>query len=127
MLSFNQHKDLLQLMIDAAEGEGGKEEKLTDEEIVVHCITFLLAGYDTTANTLAYTSYLLALNPEVQEKLQADIDEYFESNPVSWSNLHQLYVNIVNGTCLHWSNCSLIPRPLPNFISQPEFFSTAAR
>ena len=86
MVSFTQHKDLLQLMIDAAESESREEEeKLTDEEIAVHCMTFLLAGYDTTANTLAYTSYLLALNPEVQQKLQEEIDEYFESNPVSWS------------------------------------------
>ena len=73
-------------MIDAtAEGEGGGDKKLTDEEIVSHSITFLLAGYETTANALAYTSYLLALNPEIQEKLQAEIDEYFESKPVSWS------------------------------------------
>jgi len=84
-LSPPQHKDLLQLMIDATEeGEGGGGRRLTDEEIVSHSITFLLAGYETTANTLAYTSYLLALNPEIQEKLQAAIDEYFESNPVSW-------------------------------------------
>ena len=72
-------------MIDAtAEGEGGGGKKLTDEEIVSHSITFLLAGYETTANALAYTSYLLALNPEKQEKLQAKIDEYFDSNPVSF-------------------------------------------
>ena len=71
-------------MIDAtAEGEDGGGKRLTDEEIVAHSITFLLAGYETTANALAYTSYLLALNPEIQEKLQAKIDEYFESNPVS--------------------------------------------
>ena len=71
-------------MIDATtEGEGGGGKKLTDEEIVSHSITFLLAGYETTANALAYTSYLLALNPEIQQKLQAKIDEYFESNPVS--------------------------------------------
>ena len=91
MLSFAQHKDLLQLMIDATGRESGEEEeqKLTDEEIAVHCMTFLLAGYDTTANTLAYTSYLLALNHEVQQKLQEGIDEYFESNPVSWSYIHK--------------------------------------
>ena len=76
-------------MMDAAErGEGGEEKKLTDEEIVTNSIVFLLAGYETTANTLAFTSYLLALNPEIQEKLQAEIDEYFESNPVSWSLMH---------------------------------------
>ena len=55
--------------------------------IVAHSITFLLAGYETIANTLAYTSYLLALNPEIQEKLRAKFDEYFESNLVSWHSL----------------------------------------
>ena len=71
-------------MIDATEeGEGGGGRRLTDEEIVVQSITFLLAGYEATSNTLAYTSYLLALNPEIQEKLQTTIDEYFENNPVS--------------------------------------------
>ena len=67
-LSPPQHKDLLQLMIDTTEeGEGGGNRRLTDEEIVVQSITFLLAGYETTANTLAYTSYLLALNPEIPD------------------------------------------------------------
>ena len=87
-LSFHQHKDLLQLMIDATEGEDGGEGKLSDEEIVANSILFLLAGFETTANALAYTSYLLALNPEKQEKLQTEIDEYFESKPVSQSLRH---------------------------------------
>ena len=76
-------------MIDATEeGEGGGDRRLTDEEIVVQSITFLVAGYEATSNTLAYTSYLLALNPEIQEKLQTTIDEYFENNPVSGGALH---------------------------------------
>jgi len=77
-----KHKDLLQLMIDATvEGEDGETRGFTDEEIAASSMSFLLAGYETTANTLAYASYLLALNPEIQDKLQAKIDEYFESNP----------------------------------------------
>ena len=63
----------------------GGEGKLSDEEIVTNSIVFLIAGNETTANTLAFTSYLLALHPEIQEKLQAKIDEYFESKPVSQS------------------------------------------
>ena len=89
---------MLQLMIDAtgdetavgeAEvGESGcpfhkKPGKLTDEEVVGHARIVLLAGYETTANTLAYTSYLLALNPDIQEKLQSEIDNYFDEKPVS--------------------------------------------
>ena len=84
-------------MIDAADGEGGEEKKLSDEEIVGHSIVFLIAGNETTANTLAFTSYLLALNPEIQEKLQAKIDEYFKSKPVSRSSVHShLIVDIVD-------------------------------
>ena len=59
------------------------EKKLTDKEIVAYSITFLLAGYETTSNTLAYISYLLALNPAVQKQLQTEIDEYFSDNPVT--------------------------------------------
>ena len=84
-------------MIDATEGEGGEKGKLSDEEIVSNSILFLLAGNETTANTLAFTSYLLALHPEIQEKLQAEIDEYFESKPVSWSYVHShMIVDIVD-------------------------------
>lgn len=59
------------------------EKKLTDKEIVAYSISFLLAGYETTSNTLAYLSYLLALNPAVQKQLQTEIDEYFRDNPVT--------------------------------------------
>ena len=69
-------------MIDAtAEGEDVKN-KLTDSQIIGNAITFMLAGYETTANALSYTSYLLALNPRIQEKLQEEIDTYMEENPV---------------------------------------------
>ena len=80
-----QHMDLLQFMIDAtAEGEEGEgmKNKLTDSQIIGNAITFMLAGYETTANALSYTSYLLAINPHVQEKLQEEIDTYLEENPV---------------------------------------------
>ena len=38
---------------------------------------FLAAGYETTATTLAYLCYYLALYPKIQKKLQDEIDEYF--------------------------------------------------
>ncbi len=69
-------------MIDAsAEGEGGVI-KLSNDQIIAQSTGFLLAGYETTANTLAYTAYLLALHPQVQERLQREIDSYMENNPV---------------------------------------------
>ena len=38
------------------------------------CMTFLLSGYETIASVLAYTSYLLALNLDVQDQLCTAID-----------------------------------------------------
>ena len=89
-------------MIDAgseeeeAKGEVGGEtveggttahgrRKLTDDEIVINALTFVLAGSETTGAALSYTSYLLALHPDIQEKLQAEIDKYFEDKPVSFT------------------------------------------
>ena len=74
-------------MIDARtdnpSGGGASQQKLTDDQIVAHSATFLVAGYETTSTALAYVSYLLALNPTIQEKLQQEIDNYFDNNPVS--------------------------------------------
>ena len=62
-------KDMLQIMLEA-----GDNDKLTDEEIISQSFIFLLAGYETTANTLAYACYLLATNPDTQQKLINEID-----------------------------------------------------
>ena len=55
---------------------------MTDDEIVANSFGFLFAGNETTATTLSFASYLLALNPDVQEKLQSEIDAYFEDKAV---------------------------------------------
>ena len=84
-----QHKDILQLMIDAtgedSDSEGEREEAtqppvecqahknkktktkfmMSDEEVVANSIGFLVAGNETTAITLAFVSYELALNPDI--------------------------------------------------------------
>ena len=63
---------------------------MTDSEVFANSMGFLFAGNETTSLMLSYTSYLLALNPDIQEKLQIEIDAYFEDKPVSL-NLHTLH------------------------------------
>ena len=87
-----QCKDFLQLLIEATVQWPGSDEpsKLTDEEIFAHSLEFILAGHDTTGAALSFTAYLLALNPDVQEKLQREIDSFYERNPVRLSILSRL-------------------------------------
>lgn len=51
-------------------------EKLTDEEIVATCIMSLIAGHDTTGNTIGLGSLLLAQQPAVLSQFRTlDVDE----------------------------------------------------
>ncbi|VDI12059.1 Hypothetical predicted protein [Mytilus galloprovincialis] len=54
-----------------------KKRILTNEELSAMCLLFLLAGYETTSTTLAYIMYELVVNPDVQLKLQKEIDHFF--------------------------------------------------
>ncbi|KAI8623345.1 cytochrome P450 [Xylariaceae sp. FL1651] len=46
---------------------------LTNEEIKGNLFIFLLAGYDTTANTIIYACIVLALYPDIQESVLEEI------------------------------------------------------
>lgn len=55
-------------------------KKLNEDEIIAQAVTFLMAGYETTATALTYATYELALNPEVQDKLCDEIKASINSN-----------------------------------------------
>ncbi|KAK6009375.1 hypothetical protein OSTOST_25717, partial [Ostertagia ostertagi] len=56
--------------------ESRVSKHLTREEITAQCFVFLLAGFDTTATSLAFVTYLLAKHSSVQKHLQEEIDQY---------------------------------------------------
>ena len=92
-----QRKDLLQLMIDASDSE--TQEGLEIEEIVTESVGFMLAGYETTSTALTFATYLLAANPEAQERLANEIHEYLELNPVSMVSTYPSALHILNVHC----------------------------
>ena len=62
--------NLLEAMIVAAdEGDSG----VTDREVAGNVLTMLLAGEDTTANTLAWMIHLLQRHPETLRRAQAEV------------------------------------------------------
>lgn len=68
-------------------GGGGGLQQLSDEDIIGNCFIILVAGHETTANTLHFTMIELATNPAAQRALQADIDRLLgrDSDPRGWS------------------------------------------
>lgn len=54
------------------------KKTLTDKDIIAQSILFLVAGYETTAITLEFISYNLAMNQDVQDHLLCEIDDVLE-------------------------------------------------
>ena len=57
-----------------------KKKHLTNSEIISNAIFFFMAGYDTTATTLSFVAYNLAMNPECQNKLCIEVDLILENH-----------------------------------------------
>jgi cytochrome P450 len=64
-----QPANLIEAMIVAADEPGSG---MTDADVAGNVFTMLLAGEDTTANTMAWTIYLLHRNPQTLRKAQAE-------------------------------------------------------
>nr|XP_004417575.2 PREDICTED: cytochrome P450 3A12-like [Odobenus rosmarus divergens] len=79
--------DFLQLMINSQNSkEVNTHKTLSDLELVAQSIIFIFAGYETTSTSLSFLVYELATHPDVQQKLQEEIDATFP-NKVSGTYL----------------------------------------
>jgi cytochrome P450 len=69
--------DLLSLLMAARdEGDGngmGAGSGMTDTQLRDEALTIFLAGYETVANALTWTWYLLSQNPEAADRMYAEV------------------------------------------------------
>jgi cytochrome P450 len=68
----SEQLDLLDMLIQARYAETG--EGMSDQQIRDEVMSLLVAGHETTANTLSWLWYLLAQHPAVVAKIEAEID-----------------------------------------------------
>jgi cytochrome P450 len=66
-----EHTDLLDMLLSAKNDDGSQ---LSDSQIRDEAMTILVAGHETSANTLAWTLYLLARHPEVRSRVEREVD-----------------------------------------------------
>ncbi|PVD38376.1 hypothetical protein C0Q70_00990 [Pomacea canaliculata] len=88
--------DFLQLLVNAEASEdfvdtaADNGKCLTHNEIIAQMMIFFLAGYETTATTLQYTIYNLALYPDVQQKIVDEIKEQIGDEAPTNDNVSKL-------------------------------------
>uniref|UniRef100_A0A2R8ZNI2 Cytochrome P450 family 3 subfamily A member 43 n=1 Tax=Pan paniscus TaxID=9597 RepID=A0A2R8ZNI2_PANPA len=90
--------DFFQQMIDSQNSKETKSHKaLSDLELVAQSIIIIFAAYDTTSTTLPFIMYELATHPDVQQKLQEEIDAVLPNKaPVTYDALVQMeYLDMV--------------------------------
>jgi cytochrome P450 len=80
--------DLLTMLLEARDEETG--ELMTPRELRDETITLLLAGYETSANALAWTWYLLSQNDAVADKLHASLESALGGQPPTLADLPKL-------------------------------------
>ncbi|XP_036313639.1 cytochrome P450 4V2-like [Pipistrellus kuhlii] len=87
--SNRKRKAFLDLLLNVVDDEGNK---LSHESIREEVDTFMFEGHDTTAAGINWALYLLGCYPEVQKKLDNELDEVFGNSdrPVTLEDLKKL-------------------------------------
>ena len=66
--------DLLSMLLSSRDEEDSQHTGMSDEQVRDEVLTIFLAGYETVANALTWTWYLLSQNPEIEAKLHAELN-----------------------------------------------------
>jgi cytochrome P450 len=67
----DEHVDFLAMLMSARDKETG--DPMGERELIDEVMTLVVAGHETTASALNWTWYLLALHPQVESQLHAEI------------------------------------------------------
>ncbi|XP_014286440.1 probable cytochrome P450 6a14 [Halyomorpha halys] len=102
----NIHRnDFIQLMMELRKEEEKQLKDGTisqivmdDNTIISNAFVFLLAGYETTANTLSFGLYELSKNPDIQERVYKEVDNVLKKygGVITWEGLAEMkYIECV--------------------------------
>lgn len=80
--------DLLDLLLAGVDPETKKT--MNTAELRDNLLTFIVAGHETTALTLAWALYLCAFDQDVQEKARAEIADICDDGPITGEQAMQL-------------------------------------
>nr|WIT94146.1 cytochrome P450 monooxygenase CYP9FD4 [Euwallacea interjectus] len=65
---------------ESLDGESRHNVEITNQDITSQAFIFFFAGFETVSIAMSFTSYELAVNLEVQEKLRQEIEEVYDKS-----------------------------------------------
>jgi cytochrome P450 len=80
--------DLLSMLLRAQDEDSGR--RMSDSQLRDEVMTLFMAGHETTANTLAWTWFLLARHPEAEAQLHLELEQVLGGRVPSVSDLPRL-------------------------------------
>jgi cytochrome P450 len=83
----SRSEDLLDRFLNARDDDGCR---MTDKQLRDEMVTLLLAGHETTAVALTFCFYLLALHPQADARLAAELDEVLAGRPPTIADIPRL-------------------------------------
>jgi cyclooctatin synthase len=82
------HGDLMSILLRARDDETGTA--MTNKQLRDEATTLVIAGSETTGNTIAWACYLLAQHPQTQERLQREVDLALAGDDAGYQALARL-------------------------------------
>jgi cytochrome P450 len=104
------HGDLISILMRARDDDTGAG--MTDKQLRDEATTLVIAGSETTGNTIAWACYLLAQHPRIQERLQAEVDLVLAGADAGYQTLSSLPFTraVITETLRLYSPVWILPR-----------------
>ena len=104
------HGDLMSILLHARDDETGTG--MTNKQLRDEATTLVIAGSETTGNTIAWACYLLTQHPEIQEQLQREVDLALAADDASYEALTRLSFTraVITETLRLYSPVWVLPR-----------------
>lgn len=104
------HGDLISILMRARDDDTGAG--MTNEQLRDEATTLVIAGSETTGNTIAWACYLLAQHPRIQERLQQEVDLVLAGADPDYETLSRLPFTraVITETLRLYSPVWILPR-----------------
>ncbi|HEY2242397.1 MAG TPA: cytochrome P450 [Streptosporangiaceae bacterium] len=102
--------DLMSILMQAHDDETGTG--MTGQQLRDEAVTLVIAGSETTGNTIAWACYLLTRHPEIQAQLQQEADQVLAGRDPGYDDLARLPVTraVITETLRLYSPVWILPR-----------------